>query len=392
MSFKVSVVIPTYNRSTLVNQAIKSVLAQTFTDYEIIVIDDGSIDGTEEALTVYGDRIRYLWQENQGESAARNRGIALAQGEYIALLDSDDLWEPEKLQAQVQVLAMRSDVSMVGCQAWAIDEQGLRLSYHQLGQITNPAQLSYEALREVNPILCSTVVVRQADLGIEPFSVNVHYGEDWHLWLRLATQGGIVVVPRPLARLRQHHATQSYTVTPGAVDRRLADHLYILSQHPCPPEYALAPGLDPAIARVYLRAALDDLVLGRYQVAHERLQLSAANDGGLTLRQMGLESAIDRAAALAQPSFVATDRVQTFFEGALKELESLDILQATGHITAWSRMYMVLAALARGVPRGSTTIRRNLLLAVRVDRGVFRQRAFWGGWVASMHPFHETIK
>lgn len=99
---RVSVIIPTYNRREYVQEAIDSALAQTFTDYEIIVIDDGSTDGTSEALQArYGNRIHYEWQENQGESVARNRGIELARGEYIAFLDSDDLWHPEKLAKQI---------------------------------------------------------------------------------------------------------------------------------------------------------------------------------------------------------------------------------------------------------------------------------------------------
>lgn len=388
---KVSVVIPTFNRCRLVSQAIESVLAQTFTDYEIIVIDDGSTDSTGETMAAYGDRILYYWQENQGESAARNRGVALAQGEHIAFLDSDDLWEPEKLQAQVVVLDTYPDVLMVGCQSWVINEQGHRLLPEPQGQIKDATQLRYGALRETNHFFGggSTAIIRKAALGMEPFSVGVHFGEDWHLWLRLATQGRIIVVPRPLARLRQHRATQSYTITPDAVDHRLADHLYILGQHPCPPEYAPGPGLDPAIARVYLRAALDDLVLGRFQLARERLRLCIQSDDGLTLRGLALESAIDRAVALAQPTFVATPEVQSFFKITLSELQALAALSVTAERAAWARMYMALAAMARGIPRGNATIRRNLLQAVRADPGVCRRRAFWGGWLASLHSSRQ---
>ena len=101
---RVSVIIPTYNRATLVCKAIDSVLEQTFGDHEILVIDDGSTDGTESAVAGYGQRVRYFWQDNRGMSAARNRGIDLARGEYLALLDSDDLWMPFKLELMVSVL------------------------------------------------------------------------------------------------------------------------------------------------------------------------------------------------------------------------------------------------------------------------------------------------
>ena len=94
---RVSVVIPTYNSSAMVEQAIQSVLAQTYRDFEIIVIDDGSTDGTKDVVRRFGERVRYFNQENQGVSAARNFGIHQSLGEYIAFLDSDDLWLPEKL-------------------------------------------------------------------------------------------------------------------------------------------------------------------------------------------------------------------------------------------------------------------------------------------------------
>jgi glycosyltransferase involved in cell wall biosynthesis len=105
MNPKVSVVIPTYNRAEKVRKGVESVLAQSFTDFEVIVVDDGSSDETEELLQrEFGDHIRYYYQTNQGVSAARNKGIEEARGEWIAFLDSDDLWEKEKLEAQLNAL------------------------------------------------------------------------------------------------------------------------------------------------------------------------------------------------------------------------------------------------------------------------------------------------
>ena len=105
MNPKVSVVIPTYNRAAKVQDAIESVLAQTFSDLEVIVVDDGSSDDTGKVLSeAFGDRIRYYAQANQGASVARNKGIAEARGEWIAFLDSDDLWEKDKLEWQFKAL------------------------------------------------------------------------------------------------------------------------------------------------------------------------------------------------------------------------------------------------------------------------------------------------
>jgi glycosyltransferase involved in cell wall biosynthesis len=102
----VSVIVPTFNRRKLVVNAIRSVLCQTYRDYEIIVVDDGSTDDTAEALTPYMDRIRYVYQANLGASAAKNRGVQLARGKWISVLDSDDLWLPTKLEAQLKVVAI----------------------------------------------------------------------------------------------------------------------------------------------------------------------------------------------------------------------------------------------------------------------------------------------
>ena len=105
MNPKVSVIIPTYNRAETVSRAIESVLAQTVTDIEVIVVDDGSVDDTGKLLeAMFGDRIRYFAQVNQGASVARNRGVVEARGEWIAFLDSDDIWEPEKLELQLRAL------------------------------------------------------------------------------------------------------------------------------------------------------------------------------------------------------------------------------------------------------------------------------------------------
>ena len=110
---KVSVVIPTYNRASLVQETIESVLRQSFRDFEIIVIDDGSTDDTEQGLRRFSSEIHYVKQENRGLNAARNVGIDLAKGEYIAVLDNDDLWRPFKLELEVSILDGLPEVGFV---------------------------------------------------------------------------------------------------------------------------------------------------------------------------------------------------------------------------------------------------------------------------------------
>src|SRR5271157_607063 len=125
----VSVIIPTYNRCKYVQEAIESVLAQSFTNYELIVIDDGSTDETDKIIPKkYADKLNYVWQENQGESKARNLGISLAQGEYLAFLDSDDKWHPDKLKYQVEAITRRrqkdANIALVCSSGYRIDQEG----------------------------------------------------------------------------------------------------------------------------------------------------------------------------------------------------------------------------------------------------------------------------
>src|SRR5208337_4579078 len=110
----VSVVIPTYNRGELLIETIESILAQTAKPGEVIVVDDGSTDDTQERLARYADRVRYVRQPNQGVAAARNHGVREARGKWIAFIDSDDVWHPRKLECQLRVLADHPDLGILG--------------------------------------------------------------------------------------------------------------------------------------------------------------------------------------------------------------------------------------------------------------------------------------
>lgn len=227
---RVSVIIPTYNRKDYVQEAIDSVLAQTYTDYEIIVVDDGSTDGTGEALQArYRDRIRYLWQENRGESLARNRAVDLAQGDLVALLDSDDRWMPRKLAAQISRLEMDFKNVLVACQALLIDSAGKSLNAPPIGKNLAHNDLERDSLILRNPLVCSTVLLRRSYLqragGFDP---EIKYGEDWDLWLRVSELGRFNFVSEPLALLRQHSNTQSYLPRPSSIERKFRDHIRIL--------------------------------------------------------------------------------------------------------------------------------------------------------------------
>ncbi len=118
---RVSVIIPAYNASATVCTAVDSALGQTFTNHEVIVVDDGSTDATRSRLDGYGSRIRYVYQQNQERSAARNNGIRHARGDLLAFLDADDYWAPHKLEKQVTLLDAHPDLGLVFSWAAAFD-------------------------------------------------------------------------------------------------------------------------------------------------------------------------------------------------------------------------------------------------------------------------------
>ncbi len=285
ISPKVSVIIPTYNRREYVQETIDSVLAQTYTDYEIIVIDDGSTDGTGEALqSRYGDRIHYEWQENQGESVARNRGIELARGEYIAFLDSDDLWLPEKLEKQIAFLQKATDVGMVCCAIWLVDEKDQKFRADSVESCSENNDISLEMLLSRNHVSGpSTVVLHGAIVQrVGGFDPQIRFGEDWDFWIRVAGNSRIVALPEPLALIRRHSGTQCYYPSLQKNGQRLADHLRILEKafktYPC----MITPEQQRYIkGTYYLQAFVADMAVDAPDTAFEHLRVAYTLDSSL---------------------------------------------------------------------------------------------------------------
>ena len=211
----VSVVIPTYNRAHVVHRAIDSVLGQTFADFELIVVDDGSTDGTEAVLSTYTDpRIRYLVQlVNRGVSAARNRGIKEARGEFVAFLDSDDEWFPEKLERQVNRFRRAPDnVGLVYC--------GVETVGRPTGPwIYEPAHRGdiYNKLLERNVIHTGSgaMIRRSVVCAAGYFDEDIPAIEDYDYWLRIARHYRFDYVPDPLMRYYDERAADRKSLDVG---------------------------------------------------------------------------------------------------------------------------------------------------------------------------------
>ncbi len=204
---KVSVVIPTYNCAQYICQAVDSVWAQTYHDFELVVVDDGSTDNTRELLMQYGKHLRYIYQENRGMTAARNTGIRNSSGEYIGFLDSDDIWLPNKLDRQVKLLDEAPEVGLVYCWHYYIDVEGNRCTFwnNTIGRSFESGSHLFEKLIENNVISggASTPVIRRKCLEKSGmFDESIPYSGDWELWLRISMDYVIAVIPEPLACYR----------------------------------------------------------------------------------------------------------------------------------------------------------------------------------------------
>jgi len=209
---RVSVVIPSYNCARFLRETLESVFAQTCPDVEIIVVDDGSTDGSKELLERFADRVRVIHQENQGVSAARNRGIRESRGEFVAFLDADDLWHPEKLEQQLRLFANPA-VGLVHCAVEYMDEQNRPLGTNFTGR--RGRVLKAIALLQGTVVLAggSTAVVRREAFDkVGFFDREMSTAADWDMWRRIACAYEIDVVREPLMR---------YRLRPGSMHRNV---------------------------------------------------------------------------------------------------------------------------------------------------------------------------
>lgn len=183
--FFVSVVIPAYNQAQYLYGAIESVLAQTYNNYEIIVIDDGSTDTTPTVANQFSDVIRYIHQENQGLAGARNTGILVAKGELIGLLDADDQWLPDYLKTMVAHANHHSEAAVYYCCAQCMDSEGNDLPQVFGGPLI-PPDMMYEKLLRADFLIPSTILMRKSVVKAAGlFDPTFRRLQDGELWIRL---------------------------------------------------------------------------------------------------------------------------------------------------------------------------------------------------------------
>jgi glycosyltransferase involved in cell wall biosynthesis len=194
-----SVIIPTYNRAALLREALDSVFAQIHTDYEVLVVDDGSKDVTSSVVASYGDRVRYFQQQNQGPGSARNLGIKYAAGEYIAFLDSDDLWFSWTLKTYHQAISYAAKPAFVCGREVKIDA-GLDLAAIKPEDaiFTNYPDYLSSSHESIWIGTCSVAIKTSILRAVGAFQDEHINAEDSDLWLRLGTAPGFVRINSPI--------------------------------------------------------------------------------------------------------------------------------------------------------------------------------------------------
>ena len=205
MKSLVSVIIPNYNYEHYLSEAVDSVLAQTYPNIEIIIVDDGSKDNSRETIESYGDKVTAIFQKNQGVSAARNNGVATSSGKFVAFLDADDVWLPEKLERQIARFDADEKIAFVHCSMTLVSSEGELLGEESDGQEGSVADEFLRFERGVVIGAASTgVVLRKVFDEIGGFDKRQSTAADWDFAYRIAAKYKIGFVPESLVRYRMH--------------------------------------------------------------------------------------------------------------------------------------------------------------------------------------------
>ena len=201
---KVSVIIPTYNREDYISETIQSVLEQTYKDFEIIVVDDGSSDNTKKNLEKFEKRIKLIIQTNSERAIARNNGVKNSSGEYLAFVDSDDIWIKDKLEKQVKILDNDKKTILVYGQSQRIDKSSNQIKTAKRQKEGYSGNI-FEKLLYRNFIVSATPVIRRGTFEkTQGFETRYVPYEDWEFWLRLSLLGKFYFINKPLAFYRIH--------------------------------------------------------------------------------------------------------------------------------------------------------------------------------------------
>jgi GT2 family glycosyltransferase len=264
----VSVIVPSFNHQDYVSACLDSILGQTYGNIEVIVVDDGSTDDTRRTLHNYRRYVTVIEQENRGTQAARNVAISLSSGEFIAFIDSDDIWMPNKLELQLAVFDAKPCIGLVYSYAYRIDSAGNLIHSRGKPQIIGKAlnenhdMVLQELLVEDFIPALTTVIPKWCIEEVGRFDESLLGAGDWDLWLRIAAKYPIACVEQPLGFHRDHAANTTKMLFRSKSIRH--EHEQVLHKAFQLPEVSALPQQvrDKAFARVYLTSAEAEAIGG----------------------------------------------------------------------------------------------------------------------------------
>jgi len=246
----VSVIIPVFNGEAFIARAIESILAQTYTAFEVVVIDDGSTDGTSDIVQSYGASVVYAHQSNLERSVARNAGLKLATGQFIAFLDADDWWFVEKLERQVAYAEKHPDLGLIYSWVNVVDDAGqqLRVLGNERPLLEAEGSDLFEWFLLGHSVPTPSVMIRKECLdAVGGFDESITYIEDWDLWMRIANRYSVGYVAEPLACYQVRH---SYLPAVFARHQLQEKRLYVLEK-----ALGARPGIKAEVRRHALQKA-----------------------------------------------------------------------------------------------------------------------------------------
>lgn len=369
---EISVITPSYNHGRYLKDAVTSVLAQTYKDWEAIIVDDGSTDNTREVAAQFTDpRVRYIYQDNRGLPGARNAGIRIAHGRYLAFLDADDEWDPRFLEVCRSTLAARETVVAVVTLNRFIDKSGTllpQLGGHSVKPERFRSRLIEGGFFPANAVLVLAEVVHRVGL----FDESLNSVEDWDLWLRVAANGGTVLcIAQPLARYRVYPGSMSTNA-----QRMHTNRIAVLTKHYGPPEG------DPqvwsgeklrAYAFAYRATALGYIAQQEIDEGWHHLRQAVEIEPGLLRR---LDTVYELALGDQPRGYRGDPTRLDVTSNGIEMLRRLDALFAAAKLktralrgVAYGNAYLALAMLNDQAGHWGAA-RRNMLCAVRAHPGL----------------------
>jgi len=263
---RVSICIPTFNRKDYLAQTLASVYSQTYTNYEVIVVDDGSTDATGDFIRqAQYDRMRYYWQKNAGDAAARNKLIGLAQGEFITFIDSDDLLLPDSVERMVEAMDSASDDVIVYGPYLRIDEHGT-VCGRSKRKILRSGYITKYLFQDIQVHSCGSMFPRKALVKAGGFDESLKVCSDYDLWLRLSLEYRFIAIPDPTFKRRRHSENLSTICAKNQIkELEVLERFY----------YENRQNVDMARRVAMRRLSKEEYRVGKYFLRERNFEMSA---------------------------------------------------------------------------------------------------------------------